>query len=85
MLRAIQQDVAVVLNLMEIDFESFSIKLRNSRFTIGSEIRGMFYISENTGKSLSREQHLIFLLYAAIFAQRKDIYRNSFKLIANLI
>jgi hypothetical protein len=68
MLRAIQQNAAAVLNLIEIDFESFSIKLRNNRFIIGSEVRGVFHPNENIGKSSNKEQYLVSRLYAAIFA-----------------
>jgi hypothetical protein len=54
-LRAIQQNAAAVLDSMEIDFESLFIKLRDNRFNIGSEIREIFYFSENTGKPLNEK------------------------------
>jgi hypothetical protein len=40
---------------MEIDFESFSIKLKDNKFIIESEIKEMFYLSEDIGKSLSEK------------------------------
>jgi hypothetical protein len=84
-LRIIQQDIATILNLIKIDFESLPVKLKNNKFTIGSEIRGVFHPSENTGKSLNKEQHLISRLYAAISAQRKNIYKDFSKSMADLI
>jgi hypothetical protein len=68
MLRAIQQNAATILNLMEIDLESFFVKLKDNKFIIGSEIREMLYPSENIGKPLNEEQYLIFRLYTAISA-----------------
>jgi hypothetical protein len=68
MLRAIQQDAAAALNLIEIDLESLPVKLKNNKFTIGFKIRKIFHPSENTGKPLSEEQHLISRLYAAMSA-----------------
>jgi hypothetical protein len=55
MLRIIQQDAATVLDLIKIDFESLSIKLRNNKFIIGFEIRKVFYSNENIGKSLNKK------------------------------
>jgi hypothetical protein len=53
---------------MKIDFEFFSVKLKNNRFTTGSEIREIFYFSEDIGKSLSEKQYLISRLYEAMSA-----------------
>jgi hypothetical protein len=66
MLRVIPQNIAIILNLIEIDFESLLIKLKNNRFTIRFEIKEIFYFNENIGKSLNEKQHLIFRLYTAI-------------------
>jgi hypothetical protein len=52
---------------MEIDLESFSIKLKDNRFTTGSEIRRVFHPNENIEKSLNEEQHLMPRLYTTIF------------------
>jgi hypothetical protein len=53
---------------MKIDFESLSIKLKNNKFIIGSEIKEIFYFSENIGKPLNKKYYLIFRLYTAIVA-----------------
>jgi hypothetical protein len=45
----------------------------------------MLHPSENTGKSLNEKQHLISRLYTTISAQKKNIYENPSKLIADLI
>jgi hypothetical protein len=85
MLRAIQQNAAITLNPMKIDLESLSIKLRNNKFTTGFEVKEVLHPSENIGKSLNEKQHLMLRLYAAISAQRKNIYKNSSKSMADLI
>jgi hypothetical protein len=51
---------------MEIDLESLPIKLKDNRFTTKSEIREVLHFSEDTGKSLNKEQYLMSRLYAAI-------------------
>jgi hypothetical protein len=84
-LRIIQQDIIIILDLIEIDLESLSVKLKNNRFTIESEIKEMLHFSENIGKSLNKKQYLVLRLYAVIFAQKKIIYGNFSKSIANLI
>jgi hypothetical protein len=55
MLRIIQQDTAAILDLMKIDLESLPIKLRDNRFIIGFEIRGVLHPSENIGKPLNKK------------------------------
>jgi hypothetical protein len=85
MLRIIQQNAIITLNSMKIDLESLSVKLKNNRFTIRSEVKEVLHLSENIGKSLNKEQYLIFRLYAAISVQRENIYKNSSKSIADLI
>jgi hypothetical protein len=54
-MRIIQQNTVTILHLMKIDLESLSIKLTNNRFIIGSEIRKIFYLSENTEKPLNEK------------------------------
>jgi hypothetical protein len=85
MLRIIQQDIIIILDSIKIDLESLSIKLRNNKFTIESKIRRILHLNENIGKPLNKKQYLIFRLYAAISAQKKNIYKNIFKSIADLI
>jgi hypothetical protein len=51
---------------MKIDLESLSVKLKNNKITTRSEIKKMLYPSEDIGKSLNKEQYLIFRLYTAI-------------------
>jgi hypothetical protein len=55
MLRTIQQDITTILDSMEIDFESLSIKLKDNRFIIRSEVRKIFHFSEDTGKSSNKK------------------------------
>jgi hypothetical protein len=54
-LRTIQQNAVIILDLMKIDLESLSIKLRNNRFIIEFKIRGMLHPSENIRKSLNKK------------------------------
>jgi hypothetical protein len=68
MLRTIQHDITTILDSMEIDFESLSVKLRDNRFITRSEIRRMLYSSENTGKLSNEKQYLVSRLYTAISA-----------------
>jgi hypothetical protein len=84
-LRAIQQDIVIILNLIEIDFESLFIKLKNNKFTTGSEIRKILHLNENIRKLLNEKQYLISRLYTAISAQKENIYGNFSILITDLI
>jgi hypothetical protein len=55
MLRVIQQNTIIILDSMKIDLEFLSIKLRDNRFIIESEIKEMLHFNENTGKSLNKK------------------------------
>jgi hypothetical protein len=55
MLRTIQQDTTIILDLMEIDLESLPIKLRNNRFITRSKVRKVFHPNEDIGKSLNEK------------------------------
>jgi hypothetical protein len=51
-----------------MDLESLSVKLRNNKFTTGSEAKEIFHFSENIRKSLNEKQYLISRLYTTISA-----------------
>jgi hypothetical protein len=55
MLRAVQQDIAIILDPIEIDLEFLSVKLRDNRFITESEVRKILYFSENIGKPLNEK------------------------------
>jgi hypothetical protein len=78
-------DAAINSNKIEIDFEFSIAKFKNSsRSKIRSEIKNIFNFNSDAGKS-NKKLYLIFRLYIAIFAQKKNIYGNFSGSIVDLI